>query len=247
LEYVNRNSSEPILRQVDANQCPVRVDLPGRKENENDIEGSYFTYFDRDAIDALTRYWEGAGYKPKPGQPLCLREGLQKGHGTVNKVAVEAMWLRLLRHTGRIPPRKGPLGSRYGYNMHERRDAANTYLHVQAKTQSLDMDCVKFWSGRTGELDPNKYDKFWEDPDYVLKQYKIAGPYLNIISNPVKISPEQAAEIKSLREQVNLQTAQIEELTHLIHQLQGTKQNWKPGTVPAALTLGDPTVRRRRD
>jgi len=36
----------------------VRIDLPGRKINENDIEGEYFTFIDRDAVDALVKYFE---------------------------------------------------------------------------------------------------------------------------------------------------------------------------------------------
>jgi hypothetical protein len=48
------------------------------------------------------------------------------------------------------------LGSRYGYNLHEVRDAAATYLYAHAKPKGLETDCVKFWSGRIGEIDPNR-------------------------------------------------------------------------------------------
>jgi hypothetical protein len=186
LEYVNRHLADHVVDEIKRGACPIRLDLPGRKENENDAEGSFYTFIHQDAIDALTYYWdEERGCRPGRGEPLWTTEGLRKDSAeALNKAAFEAMWLRLLRHTGKIPRKRGPLGTRYGFNMHEMRDAAATYLHVKAKTQGLDMDCVKFWSGRTGELDPNKYDKFFQDVNWVQAQYELAAPYLNIISKP---------------------------------------------------------------
>jgi hypothetical protein len=199
LEYVNRNLGDQVIAEMKRGTCPIRLDLPGRKENENDIEGTFYTFIHQDAIDAITRYWdEERGHWPRHGEPLWTIEGLRKdSEGCFNKAAFESMWLRLLRHTGKIPRKKGPLGTRYGFNMHEMRDAAATYLHVKAKTQGLDMDCVKFWSGRTGELDPNKYDKFFQDVDWVRTQYELAAPYLNIISKP----PTEEQEVKAMAQQ----------------------------------------------
>jgi hypothetical protein len=43
------------------------------------------------------------------------------------------------------------------------------------------MDCAKFWMGHT--VDPYNYVKFMDlEPEYMLKNAKIAAKYLNIIS-----------------------------------------------------------------
>jgi hypothetical protein len=106
------------------------------------------------------------------------------------KAAFEATWLNLLRRAGKIPKKKGPPGSRYGFNLHEMRDEATTRLHTHAKNFGFDMDCVKLWCGQVGEVDPLKYDKFYRETEYVRQQYLIAEPYLNIISNPSGAGPE---------------------------------------------------------
>jgi len=46
------------------------------------------------------------------------------------------------------------------------------------------MDCAKFWMGHT--VHPLGYDKFYNDQEYVRKQYLIAEKYLNIISKPTE-------------------------------------------------------------
>jgi hypothetical protein len=50
--------SDQIVEQIQAGKLPVHIDLPGRKGNENDIEGEYFTFIHKDASDALEKYFE---------------------------------------------------------------------------------------------------------------------------------------------------------------------------------------------
>jgi len=178
--YANEHCADQIVQQMQEGRDPVRLDIPGRKENENETEGRYYTYFTKDTIDALTYYFEEQRGWPKKGEPIWI----QCNHKTLYSPTMEANWLRLNRRIGKVPRRKGPLGTRYGYNMHEMRDAAMSYLFVNAKQKGLEMDCVKFWSGRVGEIDPQRYLKFYQDTKFVERQYTIAGPYLNIISNP---------------------------------------------------------------
>jgi hypothetical protein len=168
--YVNENRSDQIVRQIQEGRCPILIEIPGRKENENDTEGRYYTYIGKDAIDALTRHFEEERGWLRKGEPIWM----QTNHRPLQKPMMEAMWLRLTRRVGKVAARKGPLGSRYGYNIHEMRDAAATYLHVTARNAGLDMDCVKYWSGRVGDIDPNKYVKFYRERPYVEAQYKIA-------------------------------------------------------------------------
>ena len=57
---------------------------------------------------------------------------------------------------------------------------AKTLLHLEAKKDGLDLECVDYWMGYV--TDPNRYDKFYRDKNYTLEQYRIAEKYLNIIS-----------------------------------------------------------------
>lgn len=178
LIWMNRNKSDEIVRQIQQGIHPVRIDLPGRKENENDTAGRFCTFIGKDAIDALVKYFEEERGWPKPKEPIWV----QSDGKPLHKPTMEATWLRLLRRMGKIPKRKGPQGSRYGYNLHEMRNVATTYLHVNAKGDGLDMDCIRLWCGQVGQIDPLKYDKFYKDIQYVTDQYKIAEQYLNIIT-----------------------------------------------------------------
>ena len=187
LIYVSNHCSDQVVRQIRAGERLVRFDLPGRKSNENDAEGCFYTYIGSDAVSALTQYFERERDWPRSGEPLWLNEN---GH-PVTKSGFEATWMRLLRRSGKIPSKKGPPGSRYGFNLHEMRDEAATVLHISAKNQGFDMDCVKLWCGQVGEIDPLKYDKFYRDIEYVRHQYLLAEPYLNILSNPTGASPEK--------------------------------------------------------
>jgi hypothetical protein len=200
LIYASRNCAEQVVKQIQMEIHPVRVDLPGRKSGENDSEGRFYTFIGKDTIDALTTYFEEERGWPRPGQPIWTQT--LDSTRLLTKASLEAMWLRLFRHMGKIPRRKGPLGARYGYNLHELRDVATTYLHVQAKAQGLDMDCVKLWCGQVGEIDPLKYDKFYKEADYVRNQYLIAEKHMNLISNPNPTSLNEK-EVKSMQQKID--------------------------------------------
>lgn len=212
LVYINRHCADEIVKQIQTGTHPVRIDLAGRKETENDTEGRFSTFIGKDAVDALTRYFEEERGWPHPGEPLWI----QTNRKPLQKATMESTWLHMMRHMGKIPKRKGPIGSRYGYNLHEMRDVATTYLHVQAKGHGLDMDCVKFWCGQVGQIDPLKYDKFYKEKEYTRAQYLIAEKHLNIISAPSasQQTEEQKRTIAGLEERLaKLEKVQTERLT----------------------------------
>ena len=64
------------------------------------------------------------------------------------------------------------------------------------------MDCAEFWLGHT--VDPMGYNKFFNDKEYVRKQYLIAERYLNIISVPPASEEvkRQEEEIKKMQERL---------------------------------------------
>ena len=178
--YVGHRLADQVVSQIKAEANPVRLDLPGRKSGEN-IAG-YYTFIGKDAVDALTAYFEKERGWPGPGEPIWLeksRSGRQKPFTTS---AFACMWLRLTRRIGLIPKKRGTIGARYGYNAHEMRDIAKSLLHTNAKKDGFDMDCAEFWLGH--KIDPLGYDKFYNDQEYVRKHYLIAEKYLNVISTP---------------------------------------------------------------
>jgi len=198
--YVGQRLTDQVVSQIKAGTNPVRLDLPGRKSEEN-IAG-YYTFIGKDAADALVAYFEKERGWPRQGDPIWLektRSGKQKPFTTS---AFACMWLRLTRRIGLVPKRKGIVGSRYGYNAHEMRDIAKSLLHTSAKAQGFDMDCCEFWLGH--KVDPLGYDKFHNDQEYVRKQYLIAEKYLNIISTPPasEEARRQEEEISALKQRL---------------------------------------------
>jgi hypothetical protein len=202
LVWANQYKADKIVEQIQQGVNPVRIDMPGRKEQENDTRGRFYTFIGKDAVDALVKYFEEERGWPKPGEPLWV----QSNGKPLYKATMEATWLRLFRRMGKIPKHKGPLGSRYGYNQHEIRDVATTYLHVNAKGEGLDMDCIHLWCGQVGEIDPLRYDKFYKDTDYITKQYLIAEKYLNIITG----KPQELHAVAKENEEIRQRLARLE-------------------------------------
>lgn len=194
LIYVNDHCSDEIVKQMQMGICPIRFEVPGRKSSENDAEGTFYTFIGKDAIEALTQYFETERGWPKRGEPLWR----QPNGFNIQKESFEMMWLRLFRRMGKIPKRRGPVGSRYGFNLHEMRDTATTHLHVNAKGDGLDMDCIKLWCGQVGQIDPLRYDKFYKEVEYVTDMYKIAEKHLNIVTG----KPQEIKNLSKENEQL---------------------------------------------
>lgn len=177
LVYVGKYLAEQVVTQIRQGTRPVRLDLPGRKNNQNE----FYTFIGKDTVDALVAYFENERGWPKPREPIWLNTG---NRGPVSVATFRQTWLRLTRRIGVVPKRKGCPGVKYGYSPHDTRDIAKSLLHTNAKAEGFDMDCAKFWLGHT--VDPLGYDKFYNDQEYVRKQYLIAEKYLNIISTPLE-------------------------------------------------------------
>ena len=114
-----------------------------------------------------------------------------------------ALWTSLVRRIGLMPRIRGDSpGTRYGYNAHELRDIGKSLLHTRAKAEGFDMDCAEFWLGHT--IDKLGYDKFFNDVEYVRKQYLIAEKHLNIISVPQagEEVKRQEVEIKQMQDRL---------------------------------------------
>jgi integrase len=196
-----QEQADSITKQLKNGQNPIRVDSPGRKATEN--EQPFYTFFGKDAADALVKYFDHERGWPKAGEPIWV----DKFGKPISVAAVGDLWLRLTRRKGYVPKKEGHVGSRYGYNTHEMRDIARSLLHVRGHADNFDLDCAEFWMGHTSQLDPNKYDKFYMDQEYMRAQYKLAEKYLNIISGAISHQAEEKT-----KEQISLLQEQVKEL-----------------------------------
>ena len=169
---------------------PFMFEYSGRKQSRGKTR--FYTFLGRDALSAWKEYFELRRGYPKDGEPLLIDRFGNK----MSKEALRMGHMRLLEKFHFID-RGGDKSTRYGYNLHEFRDVSRTLLHLQGKGEGLDMECVEFWLGHT--TDPNHYDKFYLDKNYVREQYRLAEKYLNIISG-IQSTPSQ--DTKQLVEQI---------------------------------------------
>ncbi|MFH0848629.1 MAG: hypothetical protein V1857_03930 [archaeon] len=206
--FVGLNLAEQLVTQMKAEINPVRLDLAGRKSNSK----AWYTFIGKDAIDTLRDYFEKERGWPKPDEPIWI----DKIGNPFSVTALTGAWMSLTRRVGLIPKKRGDQGTRYGYNPHEMRDMAKSLLHTQAKKDGFDMDCAEFWLGHT--VDPLGYDKFFNDFEYVKKQYLIAEKYLNIISQPQegKVVKEQAERLQEIEERNRTLEKKFETLQALL-------------------------------
>jgi hypothetical protein len=185
LVWIGQNSAQEIVTQMKEGTHPIRIEIPqGRKNNDQ----GFFTFIGKDAIDALREYFDKERGWPQGKEPIWL----ERYGRPLSKAAFNYLWLNLLRRIGLIEKREGPAGTRYGYYAHGTRHQAKSLLHVQAKTDGFDMDCVEWFLGHV--VDPLGYDKFHLNKEYVRKQYLIAEPYLNIISRQAETTQKQQAQ-----------------------------------------------------
>lgn len=214
LDYINRNLASHIVQEIRAGKTIIRLDLLGRKREKG--KRPYFTFMGKDAVDALREYFdkERAGGWPGPGEPIWLNnEGKPFGYSMYHEI-----WTGLMRRLGHIHTKRRGKGrakvdTRYGFGQHEFRDVGVSYLHTNAKRDGLDLDFVHFMMGHTKGLDPNKYDRFFEDANYGLEQYRIAERYLNIISRAASVEIERA-HLREMEERLaKLEAVYTERLT----------------------------------
>jgi hypothetical protein len=67
--------------------------------------------------------------------------------------------------------------------------------------------CVEYWAGH--EIDPLHYKDLTLHPQFLEEQYRLATPYLNILSVSAA-EKESAKEMESLREEVKQLRGQFE-------------------------------------
>lgn len=203
MEYWNRTGWNNLKRDLDADIGPIRVDLPGRKYGRNVYP--FYTFIGRDAVKAIRDYLPK---RPKNSKYIfCNQFQLNvTGH------AAYVYWHRHLKELGLIKP--GEKKTWYGKNPHEIRDLFRTRWHKSA----ADPLVAEFMMGHVKQIDPNEYNRFWEDEDYVRSEYRKAEAWLNVLSgDPGKVSRDEVERVVGERESV-LQDS-ITELSKLVEVL----------------------------
>jgi hypothetical protein len=172
------------LKEKGVNE-PFVIEYPGRKENRN--KTWFTTFIGHDALVAWKNYFERKRGYPKDGESILLDDTGK----SIQDPTLRQRHIRMLARLNYIK-RGNDISTRHGYGLHNFRDAARTLLH-KAKHEGLDLDCAEFWMGHT--IDPNDYDQFYRDKEYLLEQYKIAEKHLNIISGFTTSSGQDTKEL----------------------------------------------------
>ena len=186
---------------------PFLLEYSGRKQSKN--RAQFYTFIGRDALAAWHEYFERIRGWPKDKEPLLL----DRYGRPLSKEALMVRHKRILEKLKYVKFSGGSAYTRYGYNLHEFRDVARTLLHLQGRKDQLDMDCVEFWMGHI--TDPNNYDKFYLDKEYVLRQYRIAEKYLNLISGTSGSENHTAELEKRLTQYQNVAAEALTRLNNL--------------------------------
>jgi hypothetical protein len=209
LMYVQQHCAESIVKAIKDDEKVCKLELPGRKSQRN--ESPFYTFIGHDALQSLKEYFEEPRYArgpPKPDEPIWTYGSKSHEHTPVNKSGFDRAWLRLLRRAKLIPKNNGDRSIRYGYNVHNTRDLAISLANMVEGFNPL---CAEFYAGHTRRIDPLGYNQFWKvKPDYVMKQYLILEPHLNILTGP-HTQHEQKVN--------NMQT-QIDELRNILQDMQ---------------------------
>ena len=146
----------------------VEVSLPGRKRYKN--VRTYYTFLGRDAVDALRVYMENR----RSGDSIFITQQRKP----VKRISLYEYWRRRLAELGLAKLRTGDITYRTGKNPHELRDLFRTQWTFSGANESV----AEFCMGHN--IDPLGYNKFMRDHLYMAECYRMAEPFLNIISNP---------------------------------------------------------------
>ncbi len=190
--WINKNAWPQLKSQLDEGgwrdrngglwENVLRIDIPlERKGNPR----PYSCFVGKDSVDSLRKHLN------------VQRDFNLIWKGLNAKSSMMGMMVRLCRRIGvvsrEIPKTKG---IRYGFNLHEMRDVSKSLWHESG----ADLNVWKFCAGQT--VDPLGYDKIYTlSPDFAVKEFKKAEPYLNIISK-TQGSIESDQRIKELEKRM---------------------------------------------
>ena len=238
--YFNTHCWDQVKEQLDDDKRIIRVDLPGRKHNRMKPRGNFFTFFGKDAIDKLKRYLIFREQQTlNNDNALKLEEAIfiNEKSQTLTKQSLYTYFKRHAMRLGIIKKKKRrSLRTRYRVHLHEMRDTFRTEWNLTNAKSFM----AEFFMGHV--IDFNNYNKVMQREEWAKQQYKLAEPYLNILSEDPrtiktrdinKVVEERVKErTKTLQDEIQeLRKARerngIDDLKIQLTQLQKEVEKWK--------------------
>ena len=186
LVYVSNNHAETVVKALRENADICRFTMPGRKKMKN-IQ-TFETFIGSEPLTALREYFDNERGWPKPGEPIWIYSAANHRGRPMKVHALQEAWMHLVRRA-KIGVPKQPakeLKARYGFNMHNTRDLVISHL---TEVPNLKEVSVEYWAGH--QIDPLGYRDLRLKPQFLEEQYRLAIPYLNIITQ----APDRKHEI----------------------------------------------------
>ena len=186
-EFIEWSNTEyaDLMRQLDAGAHQVKISLHGRKGDKNDY--NYHTYIGGDALNALKRYLKLRGNNP----------GAIFSNNIHKPATQDALYQYFSRKIQRLGIHRGGEGWS-GITPHGIRDVYRTLW----RRSGVPVEFGEYFMGHRGAFDKYGYDRTAQDEDELRKQYSVALPWLNILSEnkPFKLVHED--EVTRLRKEL---------------------------------------------
>ena len=234
-EYFNTHSWSQVKEQLDQGKQIIRVDLPGRKHNRMKPSGNYFTFFGFDGITKLKKYLElrkrlevrETRSKRQPNRKKqreipSIEQAIfiNEKYKPISKEDISSYFKRHAWRLGIIKKVEGDKRIRYRAHVHEMRDTFRTEWSLTEAKGFMS----EFFMGHV--VDPNKYNKIMQRPKWAEEQYRLAEPFLNILSeDPRTIETKDINKIVDAR--VQEKVVEIEHLKEQVQQLIQTQEEWE--------------------
>jgi hypothetical protein len=187
LIYVSNHHAAVITEALQKNLELVKLTLPGRKAKRN--IRPFYTFIGGDALESIRSYFDRERGWPKKDEPIWMYRNTQR---PVSKIGFSFAWIALCRKAGLIPKEHTTdRRTRYGFNPHNTRDLTISTLNTVA---GLNPKAIEFWAGH--DIDPLGYNQFYStSPQYVEDQYRLAMPYLNLLSGTTA-DPQETGKLR---------------------------------------------------
>lgn len=185
--YWSNNGLKKLEEDLRDDRQIIKVELPGRKEGEN--ERPFYTFIGGDAEAAVEKYLVE---RPKDvGDAIFItRTGKP-----IDYFSLQSYWRSRLLRLG-IGPRSSKQCVRTGKGSHELRDLFRT----QWAKSPAKPEIAEFQMGHI--IDSLEYNKAWRDEKFYLDEYIKALPYLQIMSSGKPYHMVGEDEVESLRREI---------------------------------------------
>jgi len=159
-----------ITRQIRRGRKLIRVDYAKLRKRSRQ---PYYAVLQGPAITAIREYLDKKRGEVRPGEPLWRTSLGNPFKPHAFHIGWRAILIRLNIRPNRAESRGKPTSTRYGDSVHEIRDVSRS-----AWTQSPANPIVaEFLMGHT--VDPNQYNKFYLDFEWVAKEHAKALPFID--------------------------------------------------------------------